>query len=369
MTRTHTPAWILTGQEGPSSLQFVDSLELPQLGDHDVLVKIHAASLNYREVVIAQGKLGLDIKDKLVPGSDGAGVVEAVGSNVRQFQPGDRVCTHMTRDMPDDAPATFADIQAGLGQKLDGTLRPYGVFHDTSLVKMSPTLTFAEAATLTCSGLTAWNALFGLPGKEPKKGEVVLVQGTGGVSIAALQVSLPSVSKESRRTRRTNAVQFAIASGAMVIATTSSDQKTAKLKALGAQHVVNYKTTPKWGEIVKSLTPDGRGVHIVVDVGGLSTLRQSLESVRPEGMIALTGLLGDAGADVPTILDGLTYLCITRGLLLGSRAQFDAMNRFIEEKGIKPVLDERMFTLAEAKEALEYVTQQRHFSKVAIDIS
>lgn len=214
---------------------------------------------------------------------------------------------------------------------------------------MPPSLTFAEAATLTCSGLTAWNALFGLPGKEPKKGEVVLVQGTGGVSIAALQ--------------------FAIASGAMVIATTSSDQKTAKLKALGAQHVVNYKTTPKWREIVKSLTPDGRGVHIVVDVSGLSTLRQSLVSVRPEGMIALTGLLGDAGADVPTVLDSLTYLCITRGLLLGSRAQFEAMNRFIEEKGIKPVLDERMFTLAEAKEALEYVTQQRHFSKVAIDIS
>ncbi|KAL4896698.1 alcohol dehydrogenase [Aspergillus ambiguus] len=349
MSASHTPAWILSGQAGPSSLQFVESLELPQLHDHDVLVRIHAASLNYRELVLAQGKFGLDIKPNIVPGSDGAGVVEAVGSSVSHFQPGDRVCMHLTRNVPDDAPATFIDVQSGLGQKLDGTLRRHGIFHDTSLVKMPPSLSFAEAATLTCSGLTAWNALFGLPGKAPNPGDIVLVQGTGGVSIAALQ--------------------FAIASGATVIATTSSDEKAAKLTALGAHHVVNYRTTPAWGAVVKSLTPDGRGVHIVVDVGGLSTLRQSLESVRPEGMIALTGLLGDTQSAVPTILDGLTYLCITRGLLLGSRVQFDAMNRFIEEKRIKPVLDERTFTLGEVKEAFEYMTQQRHFSKVAINIS
>ncbi|KAF9895431.1 hypothetical protein FE257_000337 [Aspergillus nanangensis] len=348
-TITHTPAWILNGQKGTESLKYVENLALPQLGAHDVLIKIHAASLNYREVVLATGKFGLPIKENIVPSSDGAGVVEAVGSGVTQFQPGDKVCTHLTSNMPKDAPANFADINTGLGQIIDGTLRSYGVFPDTSLVKMPTTLTFAEAATLTCSGLTAWNALFGLATKEPKRGDIVLIQGTGGVSIAALQ--------------------FALAAGATVIATTSSDAKVTRLKELGASHVINYRTTEKWGEAVKHLTPDGRGVDIVVDVGGLSTLRQSLESVRPEGLIALTGLLGEGGPNPPTILDGLNYLCITRGLLLGSRVQFETMNRFIEEHGIKPILDEKTFTLGEVKEAYDYMTQQRHFSKVAIQIS
>lgn len=135
----------------------------------------------------------MTIEPNVVPGSDAAGVVEAVGSSVDAFQPGDRVCTHMTSHMSDDTPATFADIGAGLGQRLDGTLRTHGVFHDTSLVKMPGNLTFDEAATLTCSALTAWNGLFGVQGREPKKGDVVLVQGTGGVSIAALQVNTPSL--------------------------------------------------------------------------------------------------------------------------------------------------------------------------------
>lgn len=135
-----------------------------------------------------QGQHGLSIKPGVVPGSDGAGVVEAVGSKVSAFKPGDSVCTHMTSRMAVDEPATFADIGTGLGQQLDGTLRQYGVFHESSLVKMPSNLSFLEAATLTCSALTAWNALFGLEGKTVKKGDVVLVQGSGGVSISALQV-------------------------------------------------------------------------------------------------------------------------------------------------------------------------------------
>ncbi|PLB49812.1 GroES-like protein [Aspergillus steynii IBT 23096] len=312
-------AWILSGQEGPKSLEFVENQELPPLGDHDVRVRIHAASLNHRDIAIAKGAYNLTIEPNVVPGSDAAGVVEDIGSSVDGFQPGDRVCTHLTSHMLDDAPATFADIGAGLGQRIHGTLRTHGVFHDTSLVKMPGNLTFDEAATLTCSGLTAWNGLFG----------------------------------------------FSLAADATVIATTSSDEKAAKLRSLGAHHIINYKATLNWGEVAKGLSPDGKGVHTVIDVGGLSTLRQSLHAVRPEGMIALTGLLGQApDGDVPNIMDGLVHLCTIRGLLLGTRTQFAAMNQFIEKENIKPVVDDRPFGLEEVKEAFEYLSQQRHFSKV-----
>ncbi|KAE8342463.1 hypothetical protein BDV24DRAFT_150388 [Aspergillus arachidicola] len=342
-------SWTLTGQKGISSLKFVENHPLPALRDHDVRIKIHAASLNYRDLAIALGKFNLTVKDNIVPASDGAGVVEAVGSQVCTFKPGDRVCTHMTTHMADDTPATFADIGSGLGQHVDGTLRGHGVYHETSLVKMPDNLSFDEAATLTCSGLTAWNSLFGLQGREPKKGSVVLVQGTGGVSIAALQ--------------------FALASGATVIATTSNDAKASKLKSLGAHHVINYKTTPDWGTTAKGFTLDGRGVDLIVDVGAASTLPQSLKAIRPEGVIALAGLLGVASSpDMPSMMDGLSYLCTSRGLLLGTRVQFHAMNHFIEENDIKPVLDGKVFNLYQVREAYEYLEQQKHFSKVVVRV-
>ncbi|KAE8316028.1 alcohol dehydrogenase [Aspergillus transmontanensis] len=328
---SQTPAWTLTGQKGISSLKFVENHPLPALGDHDVRIKIHAASLNYRDLAIALGKLNLTVKDNIVPASDGA------------------ACTHMTTHMADDTPATFADIGSGLGQHVDGTLRGHGVYHETSLVKMPDNLSFDEAATLTCSGLTAWNSLFGLQGREPKKGSVVLVQGTGGVSIAALQ--------------------FALASGATVIATTSNDAKASKLKSLGAHHVINYKTTPNWGTTAKGSTLDGRGVDLIVDVGAASTLPQSLKAIRPEGVIALAGLLGGASSpDMPSLMDGLSYLCTSRGLLLGTRVQFHAMNQFIEENDIRPVLDEKVFDLYQVREAYEYLEQQKHFSKVVVRV-
>ncbi|KAI9374190.1 alcohol dehydrogenase [Aspergillus egyptiacus] len=353
MSITTTPAWILTGQNGTDSLQLVDKQELPPLGPEDVLVQIHAASLNSRDLVIATGKFGLPLTPPITPGSDGAGTILSTGSSIpsTEFQPGDRVVTHLTVHQDETAPATFADIGAGLGQTVHGTIRKYGVFHKSSLVKMPETLSFQEAATLTCSALTAWNALFGIPGSGPGAkdlhGKTVLVQGSGGVSVAALQ--------------------FALACRATVIATTSSDAKATKLTALGAHHILNYKTTTNWGEVAKSLTPGNRGVDIVVDVGGPSTVAQSLKAVRPDGVIALAGLLG-AGTvtDVPSIMDGLTYLCTVRGFLLGTRAQFREMNRFIEERGIRPVVDERVFGFGEVKGAYEYLGGQRHFSKVVI---
>ncbi|KAL2816669.1 hypothetical protein BJX63DRAFT_430053 [Aspergillus granulosus] len=349
---TNTPVWLLTSQNGPSSLKFFEEYELPPLGDNDVLVEIHAASLNYRELAIARGKFNLPLPAPIIPSSDGAGTVLATGSSVNDFKEGDRVVTHLTVNTPEENAPTFADIESGLGQIAHGTLGKYGVFHRTSLVKMPETLGFREAATLTCSGLTAWNALFGIPRKF-KAGQMedttVLVQGSGGVSVAALQ--------------------FALASGAKVIATTSSDAKAGKLKDLGAHHVLNYRTTPNWGEVAKSLTPDSCGVDIVVDVGGPSTVEQSLKAVRTDGIVALAGLLG-AGTEtsVPSIMDSLSHLCITRGFLLGSRVQFREMNRFIDEAGIKPIVDDRLFAFKEVKEAYEYMEAQKHFSKIVIDI-
>ena len=244
----------------------------------------------------------------------------------------------------------WTDIINGLGHTTDGALREYGVFHETSLVKMPPSLNFLEAATLTCSGLTAWNALFGLDGKGPGVGSTVLVQGTGGVSIAALQ--------------------FATAKGASVIATTSSSEKIDRLKSLGASHVINYRETPDWGETTRGHMTNGTGVDIVVDVGGASTLQQSLRAVRRNGVISASGLLGESSdGKVPSILDCIFAACIARGILLGSRKQFNDMNRFVEEFGIKPVLDERVFGFAETKQAYTFMSEQRHFSKVVIRVS
>jgi NADPH:quinone reductase-like Zn-dependent oxidoreductase len=253
----------------------------------------------------------------------------------------------LTCGLAEDEFPAWTDILSGLGHTLDGTLREYGVFHKTSLVKMPPSLNFLEAATLTCSGLTAWNALFGLDGKGPGVGSTVLVQGTGGVSIAALQ--------------------FATATGATVIATTSSNEKVDRLKSLGASHVINYRETADWGEAIRGYMTNGKGVDVVVDVGGPSTLQQSLRAVRKNGVISASGLLGDSpDGKVPTILDCVFATCIARGILLGSRKQFHDMNQFVEEFGIKPVLDSRVFDFGETKQAYTFMSERRHFSKVVI---
>lgn len=272
--------------------------------------------------------------------------MQAVGSKVKNFTVGDRVCTHLTCGLAYDDLPGWSDIVVGLGQTTDGTLREFGVFDQTSVVKMPSNLSFLEAATLTCSGLTAWNALFGIPGKAPAAENTVLIQGTGGVSIAALQ--------------------FAIAAGADVIATTSSNEKMERLKALGAKSVINYREVRDWGFAARD---SGSGVDIVVDVGGASTLSQSLKAVAKNGVVAVSGLLGESpDGKVPTILDTIFAACIARGILLGSRKQFDDMNRFVEKHDIKPILDDRVFHFEEMKEAFTFMLEQRHFSKVVIRV-
>ena len=208
-------------------------------------------------------------------------------------------------------------------------MRQYGTFNENGLVDMPPSLNWAEAATLPCAAVTAWNALYGLTRLLP--GETVLTQGTGGVSIFA--------------------VQFAKAAGATVISTTSSDAKASILKKLGADHVLNYKTTPNWGEAARALTPKGEGCNHVIEVGGPSTMAQSLKAVKIDGIISLIGFLGaDAKTPQPSFSEALNRICTVRGMLVGSRTLFEEMNRAIEANGIKPVVDEKVFGLEELKE-------------------
>lgn len=283
----------------------------------------------------------------MIPGSDGAGVVESVGSGVTRFKPGDRVVTlfnsgHIAGSLDGSSIAT------GLGGALDGTLREYGVFNEQGLVAAPKNLNDLEASTLSCAGLTAWNALYGLESRALKPGQWVLTQGTGGVSIFALQ--------------------FAKAAGAKVIATTSSAAKAETLKALGADHVINYKEVSAWGEKAKELT-GGVGVQHVVEVGGPTTMAQSLKAIAIDGVITIIGFIGGMSKDQPTYLDTLMNICTVRGVLVGSRLQMEDMVRAIEANDLHPVVDEKVFGLAELKDAYEYMWDQKHFGKLTIKVA
>ncbi|KAF2434955.1 alcohol dehydrogenase [Tothia fuscella] len=339
--------WTLETQNAFDGLQFKEVPIPTSVGEHEVLVEIRAASLNYRDIVLAKGSLGLEITPGIVPGSDGAGIVKLIGSSISKFQVGDKVCTHMVPSIPDNDLPTYQHITNGMGEHVDGTIREFGVFHESCLMHMPNNLSFEQASTLTCSALTAWNGLFGLKGREVKKGDWVLTQGTGGVSIAALQ--------------------FAVALGATVVATTSSDEKAAPLKALGASHVINYRTHPKWGESAKQLTPNAVGFDHVVDVGGHTTLAQSLKAVRIDGVITAAGLVGGMESEeTPLLLDVLWNICTVRGVLLGTRKMFRDMNMFIDKYKVEPAVDDEIFRLEDATGAYKKLEAQKHFAKVII---
>ncbi|CZT24079.1 probable zinc-binding oxidoreductase [Ramularia collo-cygni] len=337
-------SWTINGKTGFEALSFADS-PVPEVGDKDVLVKLHGASLNYRDLIIPKGLYPFPSSDGLVPGSDGAGVVEAVGKSVTRFKKGDKVVTlfnqgHLSGSLD------YAALGTGLGGAVDGTLRQQAVFNEQGLVHMPKNLNYMEAASLTCAGLTAWNALYGL--KQLMPGEWVLTQGTGGVSIFALQ--------------------FAKAAGAKVIATTSSAAKAETLKGLGADHVINYKEDANWGETAKKLT-GGLGVQHVIEVGGPNTQAQSLKAIAFDGIISVIGFIAGApGETQATLTETLQNLCTVRGILVGSRQQFEAMNRAVEANDIKPVMDKKTFKLEEIKEAYEYMWDQKHFGKIGVQI-
>lgn len=337
--------WTVEGRTGYDNLKFHKDTPVPQVGDYEVLVKFHAASLNYRDLIIPKGKYPFAQRDGVVPGSDGAGEVVAVGPKVSRFKKGAKVLTIFNQTHY-GGPSNSQNILTGVGGVLDGTLRQYGVFNENGLVEMPPSLNWFEAATLTCAAVTAWNGLYGLKPLAP--GDVVLTQGTGGVSIFALQ--------------------FAKAAGATVISTTSSPEKAEILKKLGSDHVINYKITPNWGQKAKELTPKGEGVDNVLEVGGPATMSQSLNAVKVDGLISVIGFISGDSKEQPTFMDALTKICNIRGLLVGSRDQFEAMNRCIEANKIKPVVDKKIFALDDLKEAYQYMWDQKHFGKLVIKI-
>lgn len=261
-----------------------------------------------------------------------------------RFQPGDKVVTLFNQGHQFGPVDTAASV-TGLGGIVDGTLRQYGVFNETGLSAAPSNLNDVETATLTCAGLTAWNALFGL--KPLKPGQWVLTQGTGGVSLFALQ--------------------FAKAAGARVISTSSSAEKCETLKKLGADHVINYKEDPKWGETAKKLTTGGAGVDHIVEVGGAGTLEQSCAAIKFEGVISIIGFLSGQKTDISAV-HALMHICTFRGVYVGSRQQLEDMIACIEANDIHPVIDEKVFTLEQAKEAYQYMWDKKHFGKVGIKI-
>lgn len=312
----------------------------PQAGQ--VLVKMHAASLNYRDLMVAKGSYGSQGVQPIVPLSDGAGEVVAVGSDVTRVQVGDRVAgIFMQQFLAGEL--TPERSKSALGGAIDGVLAEYVVFDEDGVVKIPAHLSYEEAATLPCAAVTAWNAL--VAEGQLKAGDTVLLQGTGGVSLFALQ--------------------FAQMMGASVIITSSSDAKLERAKQLGATVGINYKTTPNWEEAVWTLT-DGRGVDHVVEVGGSNTLSQSLRAVRYGGRIALIGVLTGTAGDVKTSAILHKHVRV-QGIYVGSRDHFEAMNRAIALHKLQPVID-RTFPFSEAKEAMRYLESGAHFGKVVITI-
>ncbi|OJJ02350.1 hypothetical protein ASPVEDRAFT_53056 [Aspergillus versicolor CBS 583.65] len=337
---------VKNGEQDFDGLVYGDA-PVPTAGDSEVVVKLHGASLNYRDLIIPKGKYPFPLSFPVVPGSDGAGEVVEVGSKVKQFKKGDKVVT-LFNQLHQYGPVDAAAASSGLGGAVDGTLRQYGVFNENGVVRAPTNLNFLESSTLTCAGLTSWNALYGLKPLLP--GQTVLVQGTGGVSIFALQ--------------------FAKAAGATVIATSSSEEKGKRLKDLGADHVINYKTQTNWGEIARGLTRDNIGVDHIIEVGGAGTLEQSFKCIKFEGVISIIGFLGGMNpSTIPNVLQTLSNICTVRGVYVGSKALMNDMINAIEANNIHPVVDGTVFTLEKTREAYEYMWAQKHFGKLTIQIA
>ena len=326
-------------QFGIENLVLVERDE-PQPGAHEVVVKFRAASLNYRDLMFAKGVYNPKAKLPAVPFSDGAGEVVAAGAEVKRWKVGDRVCPIFTQAWL-EGPLSTEKRRTTLGAgDLDGVLREYGAFDENGLVQIPRYLSFEEAATLPCAAVTAWNALV-VSGKL-HAGETVLILGTGGVSIFALQ--------------------FAKLHGARVILTSSSDEKLAKAREMGADETINYKKAPDWDREVLRLT-NRIGVDHVVEVGGAGTLSKSLNSVRIGGHVAVIGVLAGAGEFDPR---GILMKAVRmQGILVGSRQMFEEMNRAIEGNGLKPAID-KVFAFKEVPDALRYMERVLHFGKIVV---
>jgi NADPH:quinone reductase-like Zn-dependent oxidoreductase len=317
---------------------------VPEPGPREVLLRLSAASLNYRDLVVVQGNYGrLAGEPPLIPLSDGVGEVVAVGSEVTRVKPGERVCTTVFQGWHSGELEDWM-AETALGGPLDGVLSEYRTLDEGGVVRAPEHLSDAEAATLPCAGLTAWDAVINQGSLQA--GETVLILGTGGVSLFALQ--------------------FAKLRGATAIVTSKSNEKLARARALGANHTINYLETPRWGGPVREMT-GGRGADLIVETGGGGTLPESLSAVRAGGRIMLMGVL--AGAK----LEAKVYHLVLRrvrlqGITMAPRDDFERMNALITEHGLRPVVD-RVFPFEDSPQAFSHLAAQEHFGKVAIEIA
>ncbi|MGA1342950.1 MAG: zinc-dependent alcohol dehydrogenase family protein [Hyphomonas sp.] len=312
----------------------------PRPGPGEVLVRVRASSLNYHDFIVVLG--GIPTPDGRIPMSDGAGEVVAVGEGVSKWKVGDKVISLFFPNWQ-SGQVEAAGFQSVPGDGADGFGCELYAGPETAFTRMPKTWTFDEAATLPCAALTAWRGMY--VETRTKPGDWVLVQGTGGVSIFALQ--------------------FAKATGARVIATSSSEAKLEKLRALGADHVINYKQTPDWGKKAFEVT-GGRGVDEVVEIGGPGTMAQSINACRPGGHISLIGVLTGISGEVPTAALFSRNITVS-GITVGSRRQQEDMVDAIDATGFKPVIDSR-FPLDQIAAAFAHQASQQHFGKIVLTI-
>ena len=332
-------------------LEHLNSTEQPEpaVTPGMVLIRVHAVSLNYRDLLVAQGQYNPKMQLPRIPCSDGAGEVVAVGDGVRRVKVGDRVCCiFMQRWL--DGPLTAEKSKAALGGDVDGMLAEYVLLSEDGVVRFPEHLSYEEAATLPCAGVTAWNALHhgGDPARPLQPGETMLVQGTGGVSIFALQ--------------------FAKLLGARVIGTSSSEEKLARAHSMGLTAGCNYRERPEWSRWVTEVT-DGLGADRIIEVGGAGTFGQSLRAARVEGMVAQIGVLsGGVTADPLALTPILHKQLRVQGIYVGSRAMFEQMNAAIAEVQLHPVVD-KVFAFEQARDAFAHMQSGAHFGKIVVRVA
>ena len=334
-------AWRLEETFGLDHMNQVE-LPRPEPGPGEVLIRIEAVSFNARDRMMIEGVYNPRQPLPLIPCSDGAGVVEEIGASVTRLAVGDRVCPMFAPGWIDGEP-TYERIRQVLGGPLDGTLRDYLVLPESGVARAPEHLDSVAAATLPCAALTAWSAL--VTHGRIGEGDTVLTQGTGGVSIFALQIA--------------NML------GARVIVTSSSDEKLERARALGAWETINYLAEPEWGRKARSLT--GRqGVDHVIEVGGAATLEQSMGATRIGGTISSIGVVASREGAISVVPIFMSQLRI-QGILVGHRCSFEAMVKAFEESGLEPVVDQ-VLPFDQAPDALRELAEGRHFGKICLSL-
>ena len=331
--------WQLTALTGWDGLKLTEQAE-PKPGPGQVVVRVRATSLNYRDLMVATGRYGPGVPLPLVPLSDGAGEVAAAGDGVTRWKVGDRVAGTFFQKWQ-SGPLHREAFASALGGSINGMLAEYVVLSEDGVISIPPHLGFVEAATLPCAALTAWHAL--VTDGRVAAGQTVVVLGTGGVSVFALQ--------------------FAKMHGARVIVTSSSDAKLVRARALGADDVINYRTTPDWDKEVFRLT-DNAGADQIIEVGGADTFSKSLRALAMGGTVSVIGGVSGFTSEV-ALRDILGRSAVIRGIFVGNRDMFAAMNRAIWQQRLKPVID-RVFPFGEAPAAYRYQQSGAHFGKVVV---